>query len=262
MYKEKIERHGASKRTGYKVFGEGDNLIGIELELDKFEVENQDEFKEQLAQVLFTSPYKNHYFVERDGSLRNGMEVVTQPHSIDEMRKFLNEGLKEILHQLVKVGAEDFSKFAGIHFHISRALFGKNHEEQCEPIWKLWYFMSQNDDIFLKIGRRTNRMTCRFPKPKMSITSAKEKTKKEIHPLTRGVTKYQAINLKHSTTVEFRTFQTTTNIELLTIWTELIWHLANKSTTISEEDVNKWDVWFNGAPQLVLDYVNQYREVK
>ena len=99
MYWELVEKHGSSKGN-FIFIGEALHYIGFELELDKVSTENQESFREHLAELLFLSPYREHYLVEKDSSLKNGMELITHPHSLSEMWKFIDEGLTPLLKQI------------------------------------------------------------------------------------------------------------------------------------------------------------------
>lgn len=255
MYKELIKTHGRSKIFGYKFFGLGPNFIGFELELDKENVVNRDHFLENIARILVLNNVKNKYFIEHDSSLCNGLEFISQPHSIEEMRKFLNTDMTSILNKLITdTEVENFSKKAGFHIHISKTVFGDTFEEQLENVTKLWYFLSRYSKLFLKLGNRVDDSYCRFPF--FSREQFYKRNKLELlKGKTSGHSKHVAINLFHKNTIEFRFFQSTTDINLIKIYIELIWHLTTKSKEINWKNVLKWECWFNNAPAEVIDYI-------
>jgi hypothetical protein len=69
----------------------------------------------------------------------------------------------------------------------------------------------------MKIGRRQKERQCMCPDI-LTPSEAKEKVENEFDSCARKIrlSKFQAINLKHLDTVEFRMFQGTTNLYLLT----------------------------------------------
>ena len=259
-YWEQVKEYHDSHKSSYVFFGDNaDNFkgLGIELEFDRLLSNNSDYFREQVAKILLTHQQSDHYFVERDASLRNGMELITQPHTIEEMRTFLSTAMPDILLQVREAGAENFSRHARLHIHISKTVFGATVEEQSDNLAKLLYCYAKHSRQLFKLSNLKNDRKCNFPTPGLTIEDAKTRTERELNPETesRTIERYHSINLKQPNTVEFRAWAGTTDINVLTACVELVWHLANKTTTITWEDTNDWDKWIEGAPQIVLDYI-------
>ena len=141
--------------------------------------------------------------------------------------------------------------------HISKLMFGSTVETQTESIAKLWFFLSQNWVKMLKVCNRKHYMKCEYPEPRLTKETALAKVARELNPETdkKTIRRYQALNLKPESTVEFRAVQTTTDITTLTAIIEMLWHLAKKSKTIAWENAKDWAQWFADAPQVVVDYL-------
>lgn len=261
MYWEQVEEYHASRKTGYTYYGNYDTIfkgLGIEEEFDCEELESRAEFREAVAEILFNHRWKDHYFVEKDRSLSNGMEFITQPHTIEAMREFLSVAMSDIMNKVSNVGVQNCSPKAATHIHISKTVFGDTYEEQKESISKLWYMVSRNEWSFFKLGNRRHTYKCLFPAPRLTIKKAKAKVNYEYNlenKMSNRFYKYQAINLRQKNTIEIRVMQSTTDINTLTAWVELWWHLANKSTTIAWEDAKSLDKWLEDAPYIIKAYV-------
>lgn len=265
-YWEQVGNYHKSREAGYTYFGaDAENFkgLGTEVEFDTTANIDKETFREAVAEILLTHPQKEHYFVEKDRSLMKGMELITQPHTVEAMRTFIAEAMPDIFTRVCAAGAEDLSLRAALHVHIGKNVFGDTYETQKENISKLWYFVSQNSVRFFRLGNRTETIKCLFPTPKLTKETAKAKVDIEYDTETKvKVKRYQAINLKQPNTVEFRAMQGTTDVNVLTALVEMWWHLANRSTVIDWENANSWEQWFDGAPAVVTEYIASKLEVQ
>lgn len=256
--------HTFAKEKDYIFFGGliSNNIfegLGIEMEFDKPSTNDRDGFREKLAEIIL-SLNSNHFKVERDASLVAGIEVITHPHTIEAMRDFFSGELESLLDRVSDIGVEDFAYTAGTHFHVSKTIFGETTEEQKEAIAKLWYFYSTNKELMMKIGHRTREKQCMCPEDLTTSAAARAKVDLEFDTKARRIkfSKFQAINLRHQDTVEFRMFQGTTDFSLLCFWLEWVWHISNRAKSISWNDAAKIDSWVDGSPQVVKKYIKKY----
>ena len=116
----KVKRHHSSKLRQYRYFGGAKDPTsfcgaGLELEIDS-PTPNGKQFRAQLLRLIGKATGKRHFFVENDGSLRNGVEIITQPHTVDELKKFIYKHLKPLLIALSQTEAQECN-WAGLHFH-------------------------------------------------------------------------------------------------------------------------------------------------
>lgn len=256
--------HTSARERNYTFYGgltsNSFTGIGIEFEFDNPETSNREKFRENLAETIFTYNDCTHFMVEKDTSLVSGVEVITHPHTIDEMRAFFNRDLECLLDRVDSVGAKDFAYTTGTHFHISKTLFGETIEKQKEAIAKLWYFYSTNKELMMRIGHRIREKQCVCPEDLNTPAAAQAKVDLEFDTKARRIrfSKFQAINLRHQDTVEFRMFQGTTNFSLLCFWLEWVWHISNRAKSISWDDAAKIDSWMDGSPQVVKKYIKKY----
>ena len=132
-----LNKHGATKELPYKYFGESP-FIGIELEIDTLFQVNKEQFQAEILTILDKENLIDHYNVEKDGSLVAGLEIIFQPHNIYELKNFLTQSFSLILKELKAIPyMQDSTPFSGLHFHISKTLFGDTLDTQIENIAKL-----------------------------------------------------------------------------------------------------------------------------
>lgn len=156
-------------------------LFGLEIELEHLSSRSNPELADLLDRYL-----PNTHYVCTDGSLHNyGYEIVTAPRTIAEIKQsyHLYYGL---LTGLTRSGftAHDNNR-CGLHVHVSRKAMST------EKWTKLAKFVSRNKSIFEKLSRRTAFNYCEM---RYSSNS-----------------RYSAVNLISSNTVEFRFFRGTLN---------------------------------------------------
>ena len=161
---------------------------------------------------------KDRYFVVHDGSLNNGLEIVTHPFeiNINGVPNIIKD-LQELLHFLSYYTST--SDRCGLHIHIGRQSFKDDLPQKLNYIFELW-----NDDI-MKVSRRgrENRY-CKMPhlfrtdKKLMKLWNAKQS---KLYDVAYTDDKYVAINTNHSKTIEIRLWSGTQNPELISMYLEL-----------------------------------------
>ena len=173
---------------------------------------------------------KDRYFVVHDGSLNNGLEIVTHPFeiNINGVPNIIKD-LQELLHFLSYYTST--SDRCGLHIHIGRQSFKEDLSQKLNYLFELW-----NDDI-MKVSRRgrENRY-CKMPhlfrtdKKLMKLWNAKQS---KLYDVAYTEDKYVAVNTNHSKTIEIRLWGGTQNPELISMYLELTLLLcvvANKRT--------------------------------
>ena len=107
--------HSYSYRPSLNFFGEGKYHLGFELEV---EVRNTSRHEgAELAQDVFGG----RVYLKEDGSLNNGFEIVTHPHTLSEYQKEFNwAGLDKIKRSGIRSWN---TSTCGLHVHVSRTAF-------------------------------------------------------------------------------------------------------------------------------------------
>ncbi len=247
-----VNSYHSSHESDYRFVGfKGDvkNFIGLgfELEIDSFGEIDKKQFKADICSIVKKHNALSVLFIENDRSLLNGVELISQPHTITEMRRFINGKMDMILRELrEQTNAEDCSPLASLHVHISRNVFGKNIEQQKINIAKLQYWVSRNVELLMRIGRRKTFKKCEFPKAPLSISEAMDLTE---DPETR----YLAINVCNENTIEFRFMKTTTYTHILRALVDFCWQISTQICLLDWQDLES-DKLLSCLSGNVLEY--------
>jgi hypothetical protein len=162
--------------------------MGVELEVEVADGDRK-AIVNRLHEKINNGDIGHRVFFEKDGSLRNGFEIITQPMSlpmIAETFGFLNDS------RLVNGLKSHNTETCGLHVHVSRR--GMTNLQ----ISKMVCFVNDAENRWLieAIARRYSNGFCR------------------IHPKKLGnayvsMDRYEAINLTNRRTIEFRIFRGT-----------------------------------------------------
>lgn len=138
---------------GYKpepiFYGDSKRYFGVELDIDG---EGKDDgYAEELLDIANESDER--IYIKSDGSLDDGMEIVTHPMSLEYHKDFCWE---DIMHHAVKLGYRSHqTSTCGLHIHVNRESLGTDREEQDEVISRILYFMEHHWNELLKFSRRS-----------------------------------------------------------------------------------------------------------
>lgn len=178
-----------------------DMFMGVELEIDKGGE------KESVAKLIQEHLGEANCYVVHDGSLNDGLEIVTHPCTIDYHKSLPYE---DLFKQLIDKSYESHNtKTCGLHVHVNRNFFGDNPTIQDLCITKILYLLEKHWDKVKIVARRdSSRYAQRF-------FMKEEDSMFDLLAKAKGVTysyddaKYQIVNLKHKNTIEFRLFKGT-----------------------------------------------------
>ena len=182
---------------------------------------------------------KDRYFVVHDGSLNNGLEIVTHPFeiNINGVPNIIKD-LQELLHFLSYYTST--SDRCGLHIHIGRQSFKDDLPQKLNYIFELW-----NEDI-MKVSRRgrENRY-CKMPhlfrtdKKLMKLWNAKQS---KLYDVAYTDDKYVAVNTNHSKTIEIRLWGGTQNPELISMYLELTLLLCVVANTMTYGELKEMEL--------------------
>ena len=167
--------------------------LGIELEI---EADGGDKY--DLAES-FVAKYgldNNFCYLKEDGSLNNGFEIVTHPHTL---QKHKERKWREILKWLEKQGADSYdNKECGLHVHVNKNLLSNLEWHKVA----MFFYKCQND--ITHFSKRTEEQIRDFAKFRQakSIDEAKEEYQ-------NFEDRYEALNWENEDTVEFRIYRGT-----------------------------------------------------
>jgi hypothetical protein len=189
---------GGREVTRTNRFGEtfdANLYMGIELE-----VEMQSGQGVRTAATRIQSVLGDHVYLKTDGSLDNGLEIVSHPATLDWwIKEFPWKGIREIRKSLVETRGT-----CGLHIHVSRNGFASGaHEHR----WLLFWYRNQR--IMEKLAHRAGNTYAPF-RPEDRRNFKVNATKGQ-----NGSSHYAAINTENEMTYEVRVFAGTLYVNRL-----------------------------------------------
>jgi hypothetical protein len=185
------------------------NKIAMGLE---FEMENMcgSQRTGEIARIFADAYNDNHLMLKHDGSISNGFELVTQPHTLDAFMQAFDWDLIREAQRAGMRGWEVGNREIGIHIHINRkAFYTKPDHTRYNASPHLMAFMTfiySNVKAITRIAGRNvhyGHMSQRY------LQEAYNCCKHGYNQYSRT----QAINLMNDATVELRMFRSTMRVE-------------------------------------------------
>ena len=246
---QNIRRNASIHEYGYKpepiFYGDSNRYFGVELEIDG--AGKEDEYAEELLDIA--NMREDHIYIKTDGSLDDGMEIVTHPMSLEYHKEFCWE---DIMHHAVRLGYRSHqTSTCGLHVHVNRDSLGENHDKQDEVISRILYFVEHHWNEMLKFSRRSeyamNRWAARYGyenSPKAIMDKAK-----------KNYGRYVAVNLCNYSTIEFRLFRGTLKYNTLIATLELVNRMCDIALSYTDDAMSKlsWSEFVEGItePELI-----------
>ena len=211
---------------------------GIELEIDK-----GDSVRKCCQDLYEISDDEDLFYLKHDGSLSDGIEIVTHPCSLDYQ---LNEMPWD---DIAKISLDNGFKShdantCGLHVHISRAGLGENRDLQDLHIAKMILWVDRYWDELVNFSRRNyNQLERWAKKPDAKIYSYDNQNTAVSKAKRSGERdRYKAVNLTNEHTVEFRLFRGSLKPQTIKATIEFLSNLIGYTADHSLEDVQdaKW----------------------
>lgn len=238
------------KETGKNVPMPMENFkgYGIELEIDCAGESNIT--SKDVIQLLDDEVYTMH-----DGSIDDGFEIVTHPHTEDAL---YNMNWADTFKWLLKKGYRSHDvDTCGLHMHISRKLFKDN-----ESICKMMYFYEKFSQDVIKMSRRTHDRVDRwagfYSSPRL-LTKSYIIDAFNAYNFGGHSSRYKCVNLTNRNTVEIRIMRGTLKLETFLATLDFIITVAKNSNNISWEDINNQELWLKGLKDSTVDYLTSRR---
>lgn len=178
-------------------------LLGVELEIDK----GND--PEEVAGLITDAC--DDVYCKHDGSLKNGVEIVSHPCTLEYHLKDLG------WDKICEIALEnEFSSHdagtCGLHVHVGRRQLGGNEVIRNETVTKIILLVQRHWDNVLKFSRRKDSQLNWAEKPDvqyvdyLSRLNDKNMFVDNVYDTIYRKGRYQAVNLQNSNTIEFRIF--------------------------------------------------------
>lgn len=235
-------------------YGEGPRYFGVELEID--EGGESDSRANRLMEI--GNQDQPHIYIKHDGSLDDGMEIVTHPMTLDY---HMNEmPWADVLSEAIHMGyLSHKSCTAGLHVHVNRSAFGDNQWEQEEVIARILFFVENHWNELLRFSRRTldqmEQWASRYGRkddPKAVLDNAKK----------NHYQRYKCVNLTNHSTIEFRMFRGTLKLNTLLATLQMVDRICEVALYLSDQEMQclTWTDFVSGckSPELV-QYLKERR---
>ena len=213
----------AYQKTTLAPIDKGDKqyYVGIELEMEN-DLTDKEDREEDILEVLEAEDgryyYDNLIDWKEDGSLEEGVEMVTAPISLG----IFKDRIVPIVKRLQEKGyTSERGGRCGNHIHISKNAF----DEQAQA--RLILIYARFESIIKILSRRKNTEYCKDvlnTVSAISIDNANEVVKNQ-----KEKRKNTAINFNNRNTIEFRAFRGTMNTDILIANIQLVQLIADLS---------------------------------
>ena len=219
------------------------DYIGTETEV---EVSGDRERTAKAVNELYNKDKKLAHF-ENDGSLSHGFEIITNPMSLGWI--YENESVfRKVFAKLISLGAKSHdTKTCGLHIHYSRSSFDNDSTS------RLIYLFEKFQQELVTLSRRTPASIARWA----SFCNFGELSLDYIKHNMGNMSRYKAVNLNNSKTIEIRIFKGTLKFETYMASIELVNNLmtiAREKDNASIMDVTFKDVLEYKETKYLLDY--------
>ena len=195
--------HSYSYRPSPYFFGKGQYYLGFELEV---EARNESRYTgAEIAQDLLGS----HAYMKDDGSLNDGFEIVTHPHTLEAYKTDFNW---DFIPRLKGNGFRSWNtETCGLHVHVSRTAFGEGVSPWGRTDRDQLILRKQAHELrFMKLiydnQRQVERIAGRSGNH-FATFGDKGKLVEKVKYGSQSNGRYSAINTENDATLEVRVFK-------------------------------------------------------
>jgi len=167
--------------------------LGIELEVEVCGDDSRNECAETVINAL-----SDRVYLKEDGSLSNGFEIVTHPHTLFA---YQNDIDWDFLKQLSKMGVRSWNRSScGLHVHVSRTAFGwSTHASREAHLVRFNKLIYDNQRQVERLAGRKNNQFATF--------TDKGKIVPKVKFGSQSSGRYSAVNMEPESTIEVRVFK-------------------------------------------------------
>lgn len=210
-------------------YGDGDRFFGVELEIDY-----GGEYDDSAEKILEVCNRKNeHIYIKHDGSLEEGMEIVTHPMTLAyHMNEMDWPGIAGTALALDYRSHQ--TSTCGLHVHVNRSSLSEDRDEQERIVGNILYLVEKFWDKLLRFSRRTQEQLDRWASRYGYKNRPKDiyKGAKESYP-----GRYKCVNIQNDATIEFRIFRGTLKVNTILATLQMVNEICNAAVFLSEEEL-------------------------
>ena len=245
--------------------------FGFELEVDQSIVDGARNsiYNNIVAHVIIdnTGLEKDEVFFETDGSLDNGFEIISQPHTINAFYE-KTDSWKKMLDILSDATFKSHNACTcGLHIHVSKTWFGSSERQQNFHIGKIYKFFDTYWDDLLKASRRDTCSTYYCDKNRKNVKMQEEIMKHKTESRAwQTQAKYDhdtrhnreshhcALNNANFNTFEIRLGRGTLNTASFFAWIDLVLNIIKNSSKGCNKLTSARD-WLKGIKPSTAMYL-------
>lgn len=238
-----------------RFLGDGRRFYGVELEIDNG---GEDHRKAKKLLEIANVDDVERLYIKHDGSLNDGMELVSHPATLDYHLKSLP--WSDILEKAKSMGYKSHqSGTCGLHVHVNRTAFGETEAEQDEVIARILYFFEKHWEELLKFSRRTPKQLRQWA----NRYGLKEHPQDILKHAKGDQERYTCVNLTNYHTIEFRMFRGTLTLNSFLATLQLVERIVDVALCFTDEEIKNlsWTSFVFGCshmPELV-QYLKERR---
>ena len=245
--------------------------FGFELEVDKSIVNGSYKslYNNIVAHAIIdnTGLEKDEVFFETDGSLDNGFEIISQPHTIDAFYE-KTDSWKKMLDILSDATFKSHNACTcGLHIHVSKTWFGSSERQQNFHIGKIYKFFDTYWNDLCKASRRDTCSTYYCDKNNTNIKRREENRRHKTESRAwQAQAKYdhdtrhdseshhRALNNSNYSTFEIRLGRGTLNKASFFAWIDLVLNIVKNSSKGCNKLISARD-WLEGIKPSTAMYL-------
>lgn len=209
---------------------------------------------------------EDEVYFETDGSLNNGFEIISQPHTVEAFyaKKDAWCRMLEILDHATYKSHNGGS--CGLHIHLSKTWFGNTETSQNYSIGKIYKFFDEYWDDLLKASRRNSSSRCFCDKNskyykdraerrgKATPHAWQEQVKHDHDSRHNGESHHHALNNSNYATFEIRLGRGTLNKASFFAWIDFVLTFAKNAKKSANKLVSARD-WLDGIKPSTAMYL-------
>lgn len=232
--------HSYSYKPAPIFYGSGPLYLGVELEVD-----GAGQSASHARTALNVMNRRAEYaYMKTDGSLDDGLELVTHPCSLEE--HMANVPWKDTMAVLRDMHYNSHNAgTCGLHVHVNRTALGEHSAAQDETIGKILYIFERFWQEVLRFSRRTESQMNHWAARYGYKNSAKEILDHAKYDSGNG--RYACVNLTNHDTIEFRAFRGTLKYNTLIATLQFVDRICGVALSLPESEIKNL-----GWPAFVL----------
>ena len=226
---EKRNLHDYSYRPAPVFHGKGNRYFGVELEIDDGGKSSEN------AAILTRRANKTdeHIYIKTDGSLDDGMEIVTHPMTLEYHT--VKMPWREVTEKAIDLEYQSHrTDTCGLHIHVNRNSFGDESYKQEECIGRILFIVERFWEELLCFSRRTE-----YQIEQWARRYGFKNTPSEIldHAKKGYAGRYTAVNITNWQTIEFRLFRGTLKLNTIIATLQLVNEICEVAFLLSDKAV-------------------------